>query len=71
MSGVSRETQGMPHPLAFMEEALFFPLAPDDDLIDACARMYDMQPVPASKWERAEWEPPVHRMRRARDLPCR
>jgi hypothetical protein len=25
-----------------------------------CARIYDMQPVAASKWERAEWEPAVY-----------
>jgi hypothetical protein len=39
---------------------VFFPSPPHDDLIDACSRVYDMQPVAASKWERAEWEPPVH-----------
>ena len=45
---------------AFIEEALFFPFAPHDDLIDACARVYDMNPVPAQRWERAAFEAPVH-----------
>jgi hypothetical protein len=45
---------------AFIEEAPFFPFAPHDDLIDACARIYDMSPVPAQRWERAAFEAPVH-----------
>ena len=45
---------------AFIEEALFVPFGPHDDLIDACARIYDMKPVAPSAWERAEWQPPVY-----------
>jgi hypothetical protein len=39
---------------------VFFPFAPHDDLIDACARIYDMKPVAPSAWERAEWVAPVY-----------
>ena len=45
---------------AFIEEALFFPFGTHDDLIDACARIYDMKPVAPSAWERGEWEAPVY-----------
>jgi hypothetical protein len=38
---------------------LFFPFAPHDR-IDARSRIYDMSPVPASRWERGKWTPPVY-----------
>jgi hypothetical protein len=46
---------------AFIEEALFHPFAPHEDLLDAASRVYDMQPTPAQKFEgRAGWQPEAH-----------
>lgn len=36
---------------AFIEEALFFPFSPKDDLIDAVSRLYDLSPRPAVQYE--------------------
>lgn len=42
---------------AFIEEAMFFPFAPKDDLIDAASRIYDLSPKPAVQYEQASLEP--------------
>jgi hypothetical protein len=45
---------------AFMEEAMFFPFSPKDDLIDAASRVYDLSPKPAIQYETASLEPPAY-----------
>lgn len=44
---------------AFMEEAMFFPFSPKDDLVDAASRLYDLSPRPAIQYETASLEPPA------------
>jgi len=44
----------------FIEEAIFFPFAPHDDLIDATSRIYDMSPTPADAYDGADHEASVH-----------
>lgn len=44
----------------FLEEATFFPFALHDDLLDACSRIYDMEPTPPRHVEPSMLEPPVY-----------
>lgn len=45
---------------AFIEEMIFFPFAPKDDLIDSVSRVYDLQPKPAIQYESASLEAPAY-----------
>jgi hypothetical protein len=41
----------------FMAEAMFFPLAPKDDLIDAVSRIYDIEASPPKQFESTAFQP--------------
>lgn len=45
---------------AFIEEAVFHPFAPHDDLIDACSRIYDMEPKSPIAFEGRQAQPNVY-----------
>ncbi len=44
----------------FLEEFLMYPFSPKKDLIDACSRIYDMEPVPPIVIDQSELEPPTY-----------
>jgi hypothetical protein len=68
MKRLDEDRNGHDSTRALIEKALFFPFAPHDDLIDACSRVYDMSPGPASKWERGSRSRRCIRMREKRQL---
>ena len=42
---------------AFVEEAMFFPYGSHDDLLDACSRVYDLEPTPPTTIQQVDVEP--------------
>ena len=42
-----------------MEEMLFFPFSPKDDLVDALSRLYDPEPKSATQYSAGDIEPPA------------
>jgi hypothetical protein len=43
----------------FIDEATFFPYGLHDDLLDACSRVYDMEPTPPRLYRPEDLSPPV------------